>query len=297
MARGMEDGAAVVVTGASTGIGRGIAKVLVGKGFRVFGSVRREVDGANLSHELGAGFSPLLFDVTDEAQIAAAADTVKRTLAGRRLWGLVNNAGIANGGPLLYQPEEEIRQTFDVNVFGQLKVIRAFAPLLGTDQSLSGPPGRIVNMSSVGGRIGSPFLGAYSASKHALEGLSEALRRELLVFGIDVILIGPGAINTPIWDKAEQQGYARYENGVYGEAAKRLTTFMVASGKKGFPPEKVGSVVFQALSARHPRVRYAVVPNYWSGWWLPTHLPKRRIDRIFGKNLGLLGRERIPEAR
>lgn len=297
MARSMFDGATVVVTGASTGIGRGIVTVLVGNGFRVFGSVRKEADAARLSREVGAKFSPLIFDVTDDAGIAVAAEKVRQALAGRRLWGLVNNAGIANGGPLLYQPEEEIRQTFDVNVFGQLKVIRAFAPLLGTDPSLAGPPGRIVTMSSVGGRIGSPFLGAYSASKHALEGLSESLRRELLIFGIDMILIGPGAINTPIWDKAEKQGYARYENGVYGEAAKRLTTFMIASGKKGFPPEKVGSVVYKALTSRHPKVRYAVVPNYWSGWWLPTHLPKRRIDRIFGKNLGLLRKERIPGAQ
>ena len=279
---------AVVVTGASTGIGRGIVAVLIERGFRVFGSVRKRDDAARLSKELGEPFTPLIFDVTDDNGIAAAADTVKQELGGRRLWGLVNNAGIAAGGPLLYQPEEEIRQTFDVNLFGQLKVIRAFAPLLGVDTSLAGPPGRIVAMSSVGGKIGSPFLGAYAASKHALEGLCESLRRELLIFGIDVILIGPGAVNTPIWDKAENKGYALYAGGVYGEAAKKLTGFMVASGRKGLAPEKVGMAVLRALSARRPKVRYPVVPHYFIGWWIPLHLPKRRVDRVIGKNLGLV---------
>jgi len=182
----------VVVTGSSTGIGWGIAKVLIGKGFRVFGSVRKAEDGERLRKEFGPNFVPLYFDVTDAAAVAKGADQVAAALGGEMLSGLVNNAGIAVAGPLLYVKIDEFRHQIEVNLTGQLIVTQAFAPLLGADRSRKGEPGRIVMISSVGGKNASPFVGPYNASKFALEGLSESLRRELMLFGIDVIIVAPG---------------------------------------------------------------------------------------------------------
>jgi len=186
----------VVVTGVSTGIGWGIAKVMTAKGFRVFGSVRKQADADRLKAELGERFSSLLFDVTDEAAVGRGAAEVRAALNGERLWGLVNNAGIAVAGPLLESTAEEFRHQLEVNLVAPMMVIKAFAPLLGTDRALTGPPGRIVNISSVGGRFAAPFVGLYAASKHGLEGLSQSLRRELMLFGIDVIIVEPGLIVT-----------------------------------------------------------------------------------------------------
>src|SRR6266478_3297954 len=204
---------------------------MTAKGFRVFGSVRKQADAERLQAELGERFSPLIFDVTDAAAIAHAAAEVRVALAGGRLWGLVNNAGIAVAGPLLETSPDEFRQQLEVNLVAPMVVIKAFAPLLGTDRTLTGPPGRIVNISSVGGRFAAPFVGLYAASKHGLEGLSESLRRELMLYGIDVIIVGPGAIATPIWDKAENIDTSPYANTEYGEAGLRLQKYMIAGGK------------------------------------------------------------------
>src|SRR5215510_4870930 len=192
----------VVITGVSTGIGWGTTKVLIQKGFRVFGSVRKTQDAERLSKEFGANFIPLIFDVTDEAAVQAGARQVQEQLNGETLFGLVNNAGIAVPAPLIHQSTDDFRHQLEVNLVSVLIVTKAFVPLLGSDRSLTGNPGRIINMSSVGGKRGGPFLGAYVTSKHGLEGFSETLRRELMLYGIDVIIIGPGAIATPIWDKA-----------------------------------------------------------------------------------------------
>jgi NAD(P)-dependent dehydrogenase (short-subunit alcohol dehydrogenase family) len=152
--------AAAVVTGVSTGIGWGMVKVLVEKGVHVFGSVRKAEDAQRLQGEFGVErFTPLLFDVTDEGAVQAAAEQVRVRLDGRTLLDLVNNAGIGLGGPLLHQSAAEFRQQLEVNLVGPFVVTQAFAPLLGADASLSGKPGRIVNMSSVAGKVGYPFLG------------------------------------------------------------------------------------------------------------------------------------------
>ena len=189
----------VVVTGTSTGIGWGTTKVLIARGFRVFGSVRKKADAERFSAEFGAALVPLVFDVTDEDAVGSAAVRVGDALAGERLFGLVNNAGVAVAGPLLELPLDEFRHQIDINLTGVVITTKAFGPLLGTDRALTGPPGRIVNISSVGGKNAVPFLSPYAASKFALEGLSEGLRRELLPFGIDVIVVAPGAVATAIW--------------------------------------------------------------------------------------------------
>lgn len=277
----------VAVTGVSTGIGWGIAKVMTAKGFRVFGSVRRQADAERLRAELGERFSPLIFDVTDEAAVARGAAQVRAALDGERLWGLVNNAGIAVAGPLLEASAEEFRRQLEVNLIAPLTVIKAFAPLLGTDRALSGPPGRIVNISSVGGRFAAPFVGMYAASKHGLEGLSESLRRELMLFGIDVIIVAPGAVATPIWDKAEQIDPAPYQKSPYFEIIKRFRDYMIADGRKGWSSERLGEVVHQALTAARPKARYSPVAGRFQNWTLPTTLPVRIVDRIIARTFGI----------
>ncbi len=276
----------VVVTGVSTGIGWGITKVLIQQGFRVFGSVRKTQDAERLSKEFGENFIPLLFDVTDEVAVQAAAAQVHQQLHGETLFGLVNNAGIAVPGPLMYLPAEDFRHQLEVNLVSVLIVTKAFLPLLGSDHSLRGKPGRIINISSVGGKAGGPFVGAYSASKHGLEGFSESLRRELMLYGIDVIIVGPGSVATPIWDKAEQLDISSFANTEYGESAKRVQEYMIRNGRNGYPPEKVGEVVWHALTTPKPRVRYAVIPGSALSRVIEMLLPKRMVDRIIARNLG-----------
>ena len=276
----------VVVTGASTGIGWGCTKVLTAKGFHVFGSVRKEADAARLKAEFGERFTPLLFDVTDAAAVNRAAEQVAAALGNETLAGLVNNAGIAVAGPLLYLDIEELRTQLEVNVTGQMIVTQAFAPLLGADLSRNGAPGRIVMITSVGGRNANPFTGPYNASKFALEGLAESLRRELMIFGIDVVVVAPGAVATPIWDKAEQIDISRYANTPYAAALDRVKTYMLELGRKGSPPEKIGDAVYRALTARKPRVRYTVTPDPLQNLMVNT-LPKRLVDRMIAGRLVL----------
>ena len=202
----------VVVTGVSTGIGWGCVRVLVANGFHVFGSVRKQTDADRLTKAFGEQFTPLIFDVTDEKAVSAAAREVATALAGETLFGLVNNAGIAMPGPLLYLKIDDFDPQIMVNLAGPLIVTQAFAPLLGADRSRKGTPGRIVMISSLGGKNASPFLGAYCASKFGLEGMSESLRRELMIFGIDVIVVAPGFVATPIWDKADAVDVAPFGN-------------------------------------------------------------------------------------
>src|ERR1700712_2779780 len=212
----------VVITGTSTGIGWGTAKVLLERGFRVFGSVRKEEDADRLRQEFGANFTPLKFDVTDEAAVLAAAREVRAELEGETLAGLVNNAGIAVAGPVLELPADEFRRQMEVNVIGPVIATQAFGPLLGADPSLQGRKGRIVMISSVAGKNGNPLMSAYSTSKHAVEGLSESLRREMMLFGIDVIIVAPGAVKTPIWAKAEEVDVSGYKNSPYFPALQGL---------------------------------------------------------------------------
>lgn len=274
----------IVVTGVSTGIGRATAKVLLGEGFRVFGSVRKLADADRLKGELGANFVPLVFDVTNEAAVQAAARQVRASLNGETLFGLVNNAGIALTGPLLDLTVDEFRRQMEINVIGPVIVTQAFAPLLGSDPSLNGAPGRIVMMSSVSGKIGWPFSAPYAASKHALEGLSESLRRELMLFGIDVIVIGPGPVKTPIWGKAES--LERFQNSPFYAALQGMRAAMLARAQHALPAESVGRLVHHALTAAKPRVRYTIRPDRLAGFVLAA-VPKRLADRLVAKRIGL----------
>jgi NAD(P)-dependent dehydrogenase (short-subunit alcohol dehydrogenase family) len=277
----------VVITGASTGIGWATAKLLLDRGFRVFGSVRKQADADRLKGKFGANFTPLLFDVTDEAAVLAAAREVRAALGGETLFGLVNNAGIAVAGPVLELAAAEFRRQMDVNVIGPIIATQAFGPLLGADSSLKGKPGRIVMISSVAGKNGNPLMSAYSASKHAIEGLSESLRRELMLFGIDVIIVAPGAVKTPIWGKAEEADPSAYKNSPYFRALERIRKFMLRLGEIGLPPEQIAERIFHALTASSPKVRYQITPDPMRHL-IVAILPKRMVDKIIAKRLGLM---------
>ena len=276
----------VVVTGASTGIGWGCVKVLVASGFRVFGSVRKQADAERLTKEFGATFTPLIFDVTDETAVATGAKQVEAALAGETLAGLVNNAGVAVPGPLLSLKIEDFERQIAVNLAGALIVTQAFAPLLGADRSRKGAPGRIVMISSVGGKNAMPFLGAYCASKFGLEGMSESLRRELMIFGIDVIIVAPGTVATPIWEKADAVDVTAFANTPYAPALNRLKRAMVSMGKQGLPPERIGEAVKTALTVMKPKTRYTLTPSPMQDM-MTTTLPKRMVDTMIARRLGL----------
>jgi NAD(P)-dependent dehydrogenase (short-subunit alcohol dehydrogenase family) len=277
----------VVITGASTGIGWATAKLLLDRGFRVFGSVRKQADANRLKAEFGANFTPLLFDVTDEAAVLAAAREVRTALGGKTLFGLVNNAGIAVAGPVLELAADEFRRQMDVNVIGPIISTQAFGPLLGSDPSLKGPKGRIVMISSVAGKNGNPLTAAYAASKHAIEGLSESLRREMMLFGIDVIIIAPGPVKTPIWSKAEEVDISAYKNSPFFPALERLRKFMLHLGEIGLPPEKIAERIADALTSASPKVRYQITPDPMRHL-MTAVLPKRMVDKIIAKRLGLM---------
>ena len=277
----------VVITGASTGIGWATARLLLDRGFRVFGSVRKQADADRLKTEFGANFTPLIFDVTAEAAVLAAAREVRNALNGETLSGLVNNAGIAVAGPVLGLSADEFRRQMDVNVIGPIISTQAFGPLLGSDPSLKGPRGRIVMISSVSGKHGSPLVSAYSASKHAIEGLSESLRREMMLFGIDVIIVAPGPVKTPIWRKAEEVDISAYKNSPYFPALQGMRKFMLQLGETGLPAEKVAERIAEALTSANPRVRYQITPDPIQQL-MAAILPKRLLDRIIAKRLGLM---------
>ncbi|WP_257447724.1 SDR family oxidoreductase [Archangium lipolyticum] len=277
----------VLITGVSTGMGRAAAEQLVARGYRVFGSVRRTADAQALSERLGGNFIPLVFDVADEAAVKEGLAQVTETLAGAGLDALVNNAGMAVSGPLMYLPAEELRRQFDVNVFGLMNVTRAALPLLGAREGHAHPPGRILNVSSIGGRLAFPFIGAYAASKHALEALSDTLRRELRIWGIDVIVLQPGAVKTEIWDKAESEDLGPYARTPYGPILEKFRELFVAQGRKGLAPEVLARLIQHAIETPRPRARYTAVPAYVTGWVLPRLMPDRWMDVLVGKQLGL----------
>jgi len=247
---------AVVVTGASSGIGEACARRLSQLGFHVYAGVRKREDGERLQREI-AGVTPLLIDVVDARSIADAAASVEAQTGGR-LAGLVNNAGVAVPAPIEHQPIDDFRRQVEVNLIGQVAVTQAFLPQLRAAR------GRIVNMSSIGGKVAVPLLGAYAASKFGLEGFSDSLRRELRPWGIHVAVIEPGTIATPIWDKGVASGDELEAS--MGEQAKRdygplIATVRTASeqgARTGLPPDAVAKDVAHALTAARPKTRYLV---------------------------------------
>ena len=277
----------VVVTGVSSGIGWGTVKVLTRRGVRVFGSVRKQADAERLQAEFGGLFTPLIFDVTDEAAVRRGAAQVAEALGGQTLGGLVNNAGASITAPLSEQPIADFRRQLDINLVGPLIVTQALLPQLGTDRTLRGRPGRIVNVSSIGARLTPPFLGAYVASKAGLEGLSDSLRRELSPYGIKVVIVAPGSVATPIWDKGEADVERWGSHPVYGEAIRKFAATMVRAGRAGYTPQQLGAAIWTALRAPNPAIRYAPGPETALTRLALNVMPKRFFDRLLSRQLGL----------
>jgi NAD(P)-dependent dehydrogenase (short-subunit alcohol dehydrogenase family) len=275
---------AVLVTGASTGIGFATTLRLVRRGTLVYAGVRRELDAEKLARECGDGIRPLLLDVTDAASIARALATIEAA-PGIRLDGLVNNAGIALAGPLEILPPEELRRQFDVNFFGPLALIAAFLPLLRATR------GRIVNVSSIGGKLAAPFVGAYASSKFALEAASDALRVELRAFGVHVAVVEPGAVKTPIWQRGADSSLRVFERvpekdrAPYEAMIRKMMRISEAMERGGIPAERVAAAIEAALFERRPRARYLVGSDARLRL-VVARLPEALRDRIVAAAVG-----------
>ena len=270
---------AIVVTGASTGIGEACALHLEGLGYRVFAGVRSAAAGEALVRKSAGRLTPVQLDVTSAADIAAAADLVARECGGAGLSGLLNNAGITVNGPLEFLPLDDWRRQLEINVIGQVAVTQAFLPLLRAAK------GRIVNIGSVSGRLAMLFGGPYSASKFALEAITDSLRMELKPWGIEVIIVEPGAIATPIWDKAFAAAEKLAGNApattveMYGPAMDAMLRAAKKSAREAVPVHDVARVVEHAFTAAKPRTRYRVGRDAWKQILL-SYLPGRLRDRL-----------------
>ena len=281
---------AVLVTGAATGIGERCALRLVQQGYRVFAGVRNQEAGERLREAAGPRLHWLLLDVTDGAMIARAGEIVRAVQEDQALAGLVNNAGIAVGGPLEYLPVERLRTQLEVNVIGLHAVTQAFLPLIRKGR------GRIVHIGSIAGRLASPFTGAYAASKHAVEALTDALRLELGPEGIQVAVIEPGQIRTPIWDKGlaefetiasriNEDGLARYRGRLLA-----LQYIVERARVHSLSPEAVVDAVMHALESPAPRTRYVVGGDARIRLWLSRLLPDRAMDALMHRAFARLER-------
>ncbi len=275
----------VLITGASTGIGEACALWLQDRGYRVFAGVRKSTDAEALQQKSKGHLTPVLLDVADEASIREAVQFVLTQEP--KLEGLVNNAGIAVAGPLEFVPLQELRRVLEVNVVGQVAVTQAFLPLLREAR------GRVVLMSSISGRVAAPLMGPYAASKFALEAIGDALRRELAPWGIEVSIIEPGNIQTPIWRKGIAWGEALKEQlsaeatQLYGGAIDGILRYIRGQDGRGLHPNEVARVVEQALVSARPKTRYVVGRDAKAGALLARLLPDRWVDRfIAGRRFG-----------
>lgn len=277
----------VLITGASTGIGRATALHLDGKGWRVFAGVRKEEDAASLREAGSERLVPLMLDVTDAGQIFAAAGQIGAELGEAGLDGLVNNAGVAVPGPLETLPIDDFKRQIEVNLTAQVAVTQAMLPAVRTAR------GRIVFITSIGGLMAFPMFGAYHAAKFGLEAVGDVFRQELRPWGIKVAVVEPGSIATPIWDRGEAEVDAiasRAGDGherLYGRAIKAYREVARKTGERGIPAEKVAVKIEHALSARRPRVRYLVGADARGQAFASRVLPDRLVDRIVARATGM----------
>ena len=272
----------VFITGASKGIGKTCALYLAERGFKVFAGFRKMLDGENLKAEGKGNIIPIRIDVTKSVMISEAFTVIENILDGEGLDALVNNAGVAVAGPMEFLPVDKIREQMEINFFGQIAVTQAAMPLIRK------AGGRIINMSSISGRFTSPFLAPYSASKFALEVFSDALRRELIPWGIKVVIVEPGSIATPIWDSSLERidktlaELPPEAHELYAEQFAMMRSQIEKTEKKGDPPEIVARSVYKALTARNPKTRYPVGLHIKLASLFLRILPDRLIDWFVG---------------
>ncbi len=273
----------ILITGVSSGIGHGTLSYFVKKGFHVYGSVRNSKDANKLKKIFRENFTPLIFDVTKEAQVKKAASIVKKDLKNSNLLALVNNAGVAISGPILLQKVKDFEKQININLNGAFRVLKFFAPLCGAEKNNNSKKGVIFNISSISGKIGMPGVGAYTASKFGLEGLSHSLRRELIRYGVDVVIIGPGPIKSEIFDKIDKKFLETLKRSDYAKVAKNIPKRMKNAKKIAFPPEEVGKLIFNALHDPNRKTRYTITPNKLMYWTLPMLITDRMLDKMVTK--------------
>lgn len=271
---------AILVTGATGGIGLATSRALRELGFRVFGTHLPAEDPAPLA-ELGV--DAIALDVTDTASVDAARDRVLGSLGGAPLVGLVNNAGIADGDPIEMIDLDSLRRMLDVNVFGIFAVTKAFLPALRAAR------GRVVNISSQSGHLAVPFLAAYCACKFAVEALSDSLRREMMPFGVEVVVVQPAVTRTPIWDRAADIDLERFRGTPYASVAEKVKNRMLKSQRKGLDPAVVAAAIVRALTEARPPTRLPVLKKgkrtrYVLSGWLPDRLIDRLVERTIWKS-------------
>ena len=271
----------VLVTGTSSGIGRGLCQALIEKGYKVFGTVRNQKDATNLKNEFGENLDALLVDVTNEKQVVRAKEKIKNYLGGKSLTALINNAGIATLGPVEFLPTSDFKKQLDTKILGTFLCTKIFLPLLGTDNNTSGKPGRIINISSIlGGKIGSPFMSGYCASKHAVEAFSESLRRELKPYGIKVIIVAPGSVSTPIWKEVEKQKEQnKYYKTKYGISFKKILNSLESFDRNSLSMKQLTNIIIQSIEIKNPKIRYNPTKDPIQKIW--PYIPKKIMDSFF----------------
>jgi short-subunit dehydrogenase len=282
----------ILITGVSSGIGYATTEYLLGRGYFVFGSVRSEADAIRLKEVFATHFHPLIFDVTDDKAVRGAYTEVAKIVGDKGLYGLINNAGIAVSGPLKYLPLNRISHQMEVNVIGLLRVTQVFLPLLGGEMDTDLKPGRLINISSISGLIANPLMGAYCASKFAVEALTDALRRELSIYDIKVVAIEPGVIKTNIYNKAKRES-VDYEAPDYEDVLAKRPEIIKQIEKGAIPAVRVAEAVEKALIVKNPKTRYIVTKKKWKvkffAYVLPDKLQDYVIDRSFRKNFNIRG--------
>jgi NAD(P)-dependent dehydrogenase (short-subunit alcohol dehydrogenase family) len=272
----------IFITGVSTGIGYDALTSLVAKGYFVIGTVRKTEDADKLKKEFGGKCTILVFDVRDVKKSLAEISTVIPKIGKEGLYCLINNAGIAIPGPLQHITEDEFEQQMDVNVKSVRRITNMLLPYLGTDKKYT--PGKIINISSVSGLFNSPYNGSYCISKHALESMTDVYRRELAMFGIQVIAIQPGPIKTEIWNKSKGT-LDRFKDTVYGELLSSADKMIENSEKSAFDVKVVTDIIIEIIQSKQPKTRYLIHRKKFLFRMLAFYLPDKIVDKMIAKTL------------
>lgn len=270
----------VLVTGASSGIGWDTVRALTENNFLVVATVRKPEDKERIEKKFNDKVRVILLDVADWSSVDLLPDQLRQKFQIQKLYGLVNNAGIALAAPFSEQDFSEIQNTININVLSVMKITQVLIPMMSENS-------RIVNISSIAGKNASPFLAAYGASKHAVEGFSDALRKELMLLGIKVSIVAPGSIKTPIWQKGFGLIKEKYLKSVFAESFSRFMKIAGSQEKHALDVGEVSRDILHALTAECPKIRYAPMPRPLVNWYLPKLIPTRIYDKMTAKVLGL----------
>jgi NAD(P)-dependent dehydrogenase (short-subunit alcohol dehydrogenase family) len=272
----------IVITGVSSGIGRDALRLLHQEGYHIYGSVRKEEDAARLLKAYPNRFTPLVFDVQDLASMKKACEVVFDQCT--QLTALINNAGIAVPGPLQHLSEEDFEKQLDINLKAVRRITNLFLPLLGADPHFKGNPGRIINISSISGLFNSPFNGAYSISKHALESMTDVYRRELRRYKIQVIAIEPGPIKTEIWRK-NLNSMAPFADTDYNDVLKKANAMIENAERTALPVARISKLILKCVRGKNPKTRYIVHRNVFVFKLMAYYLPDKLVDWFIQKTL------------